>query len=239
MIIYAIENTNNGKLLIGQTTRDITVRWKEHSYVANSNKHENPHFQYAWNKYGSTSFQVHLLMEVETQEELDILEDVFINMFSDQVYNLRSGGSGGCKFDESTKKRISEAGKRRHLNNPDELKTMSKIRWSDPKQKEWRIQKNKEIWSDPMIRSKMIGNILSVTPEQKSKWSKENWKNPEYKRKFQKQYGPFKSPDGKIFETVIGIREFCRNHNLDPSSMIGVQKGKHKQHKGWTKHDVT
>jgi group I intron endonuclease len=43
------------------------------------------------------------------------------------------------------------------------------------------------------------------------------------------------SPDGEI-HTVRGVKQFCREHNLDISCLMRVAKGEEgrKQHKGWT-----
>lgn len=41
------------------------------------------------------------------------------------------------------------------------------------------------------------------------------------------------SPDG-IEYSIVGIRQFCKEHNLDRSTLMKVAKGKCNQHKGWT-----
>src|SRR5258708_699703 len=43
------------------------------------------------------------------------------------------------------------------------------------------------------------------------------------------------SPDG-IEYSVVGIREFCKEHNLDRSTLIRVAKGQINHHKGWKAH---
>lgn len=76
---------------------------------------------------------------------------------------------------------------------------------------------------------------LKISPELKSKISKITWKNPEYRKKFEKYYGKIQSPSGIIFE-VTGIRRFSREHKLDPSTLINVFRDKIKTHKGWRKY---
>jgi hypothetical protein len=46
----------------------------------------------------------------------------------------------------------------------------------------------------------------------------------------------FLSPTG-VPQTVHGLREFCRDNNLDFSSMRKVHIGKRNKHKGWRKND--
>lgn len=43
----------------------------------------------------------------------------------------------------------------------------------------------------------------------------------------------FTSPDGVCYNHY-GIKEFCREHNLDNSHIVKVLKGKRKSHLGWT-----
>jgi hypothetical protein len=40
-------------------------------------------------------------------------------------------------------------------------------------------------------------------------------------------------PDGNVVE-IVGLNAFCREHNLDPSAMCRVSKGKATHHKGFT-----
>jgi len=106
MDIYGIKNTVTDRILVGQTTRNSRIRWKEHKKLLRVNKHENPHLQNAWNKYGESIFTLCILQEgIETQKELDRLEEEYRLKFYPNVYNLRTGGNGGCKFDKSTRKR--------------------------------------------------------------------------------------------------------------------------------------
>jgi hypothetical protein len=41
------------------------------------------------------------------------------------------------------------------------------------------------------------------------------------------------SPDGEILSVTPSLREFCRRHNLDRSTLRRVLKGELAQHKGW------
>ena len=53
--IYRITNTINNKCYIGQT-KDYEQRFAEHKRLLRRNKHQNPHLQSAWNKYGEKNF---------------------------------------------------------------------------------------------------------------------------------------------------------------------------------------
>lgn len=50
-----------------------------------------------------------------------------------------------------------------------------------------------------------------------------------------KYYKGFVSPDGVVFENIYNLSSFCREHNLQLTSMWQVDKGIRRQHKGWKK----
>lgn len=112
----------------------------------------------------------------------------------------------------------------------------SKIRWSDPKERQWRIRMNKQIWSDPEKREKMLSGLIKFDGAAKSKFGKKAWQSLEYRAKFEKTYRGFISPEGKVYSPVVGIRRFARQYQLDPGELIKVHNGKRRQHKGWTKY---
>lgn len=67
--IYKIVNLVNRKILIGQSI-NITGRWYTHKWEAKNNKHDNPYFQKAWNKYGENNFKIEIITECPI-EKLD------------------------------------------------------------------------------------------------------------------------------------------------------------------------
>ncbi len=111
-VIYKITNLLNGKPYVGQTTRTIEERFKEHV----------SHNQYligkAIRKYGKENFSIEVLDECETQKELNERERFFIatlNCRHPNGYNLDIGGKGHV-FTEEHKRHLSEAqaGERHH-----------------------------------------------------------------------------------------------------------------------------
>tara|TARA_E500000318_G_scaffold67984_4_gene62774 strand:+ start:5035 stop:5700 length:666 start_codon:yes stop_codon:yes gene_type:complete len=63
--IYKIVNTVNNKIYIGSSS-NIKHRWVVHRSYLNNNKHPNKHLQYAWNKYGPSSFKFSVIKEMNT-----------------------------------------------------------------------------------------------------------------------------------------------------------------------------
>lgn len=104
--IYYIENLINHKAYIGQTTRTINIRWKEHVYRAKDDKTKNQPFANSICKYGEENFEVKTLHVVtedsreKLQNKLDNLEIESIKKYNTYIYNgngynVASGGMGG------------------------------------------------------------------------------------------------------------------------------------------------
>lgn len=115
-IIYKIENLENGKVYIGQTTNKDGVRgrykiskktsliegiFKYHSHLKKNNKRGfNAHLFYSIQKYGFKNFKIQTILDFAfTKKELDIKEKVYISSsksFEPKYgYNNQLGGSGG------------------------------------------------------------------------------------------------------------------------------------------------
>ena len=54
--IYCIENIINHKTYIG-SSKNIYQRLLKHFALLRHNKHQNPHLQSAWDKYGESNFR--------------------------------------------------------------------------------------------------------------------------------------------------------------------------------------
>ena len=107
-VIYKMENLTNGKIYIGKTTRELRIRIHEHIY---SNK--NYPVDKAVKKYGIEMFDIDIIAEADTEEELDALESFFIEFYTSKKpegYNLTEGGEGcnGLIFTKQHRQRIAE-----------------------------------------------------------------------------------------------------------------------------------
>lgn len=113
MIIYKIQNKINGKIYIGQTIGKLEHRMSQHK--ANSKK--TSVIGNAIQKYGWNNFDVEVIDEAETIEELNNKEIYWIGYYkslSPNGYNLELGGRNAL-HEEETRKKISKANKGRHL----------------------------------------------------------------------------------------------------------------------------
>ena len=75
--IYKIVNTATGQCYVGQS-QYMKKRLKEHFRLLRKNKHTNPHLQNSYNRYGEENFYGAIEAECENLEELDRLEEAFL-----------------------------------------------------------------------------------------------------------------------------------------------------------------
>lgn len=75
--LYKIVNIATGQCYVGQSQR-IKKRIKEHFRLLRLNKHSNQHLQNSYNKYGAESFVGGIEVECTNLEELDRLENAFL-----------------------------------------------------------------------------------------------------------------------------------------------------------------
>ena len=79
--IYKIINTLNTKVYIGQTTRTLAARWKEHLRNCTTKSKQTMHLYAAMNAYGKDHFSIELLDTAGTLEELNEKEIYWINFY--------------------------------------------------------------------------------------------------------------------------------------------------------------
>ena len=119
--IYVIKNIINGKIYIGQTSKNLFIRFKEHKRDSKKINFYNMLIYKGMNKYGTENFLIRPVDIIKCstltdfKRKLDQLEVYYINIFEttnkDIGYNLTNGG-GGCTgriLSETTKKKISDS----------------------------------------------------------------------------------------------------------------------------------
>lgn len=114
MHIYKWTHKKSGKSYIGQSIQDPERRRYEHERDAKVNECKY-RFHNALRKYGIDAFTWEVIDTASTLEELNELEDFYINKYNSIIngYNLRQGGDNKLHSDES-KIRMSEAQKAAH-----------------------------------------------------------------------------------------------------------------------------
>lgn len=96
-VIYKVQNTINGKVYIGKTSRDVEQRWKEHLSCCLTKDHK---FYRALRKYPESVFELSVIAEVPN-DVLDDFEKYWINQYDSfhNGYNSTMGGDGTLKTD--------------------------------------------------------------------------------------------------------------------------------------------
>jgi group I intron endonuclease len=159
-LVYCIENLENGKKYIGQTTRDLAERFREH--CGNSGTSVSPKLKNAIKKYGKDYFWVDVLWESQqcNQAELDAKEMEFIEEIGTlhpNGYNLTRGGSGGRHSDE-TKKLLSKISKEMWENKRDAMVAKRREQWT-PERKAKLSETLKQGYHDHPERRRLVSSI--------------------------------------------------------------------------------
>ena len=159
--VYLIYCTVTGKGYVGSVWQSggFNTRWIVHISTANRGKHDNSHFQRAWNKYGKSNFEF-LIVEVCIGEELCLKrEQSYIDMLWDtkMLFNISKITSGGCG-----------------PHTPEAREKMSKshiLRWSDPDVRENGRIAALKVWESPGARHKQSVAMLKrySNPEEVAK----------------------------------------------------------------------
>lgn len=152
--IYVIRNLINNKVYVGKAV-DIHRRIKGHITALNTkSKDENIHLINSWHKYGRENFDYYVaeylnldeyknnkeIQEALKKKELEWM--IKLNSLDRNFgYNMRQDSEGGMIPAEETRKRLSEAGKKR---------------FEDPKEREKLGKRSKEFWAkNPDVKKQM------------------------------------------------------------------------------------
>jgi len=115
-IIYCVTNIINNKKYIGQTTKSLKVRKRNHLSTIKRNETA---FQKAINKYGKENFTWEIIDHAHSLEELNSKEIFWIdyyNTYGKNGYNMTLGGQGGNK--STGKKRVEYLKQKQDDNHP-------------------------------------------------------------------------------------------------------------------------
>lgn len=99
--VYVVTNTVNGKKYVGQTTRDVSKRWKRH--VEDSVKQSyKSRLHRAIQKYGADKFTTEVRSTCTGRKALDMAERFYIALYQTQNpefgYNIAAGGQSGSGY---------------------------------------------------------------------------------------------------------------------------------------------
>ena len=166
MHIYKFTHIETGRSYIGQTIQDPNQRRLEHISDSRYTTKEY-HFHNALRKYGIDAFTFEVIAEATTLEELNLLEEKYVEQFDsiNNGFNIRQPG-GNKLHSEESKKRMSDAQKKAHERRREEgrdtfVKTRktSGWKWSDEQKEKlklldksyckgrtWKLIDGKRVW---------------------------------------------------------------------------------------------
>ncbi len=234
MIIYKIKNKINHKCYIGQTTRLLYIRIKQHF---NHSKDLSSLVLYrSFKKYGNDNFEWDMICECITKKELNEMEFHYIKQYHSHIseygYNMTWGGDGGdcgnqytksgCQTNQelygdikaeeiSTKHSKSCKGDNHYTKKymtPDERDTWIKNRTGDKNPMYGKKREHSEETKLKMSESSK-GQIISDNTRIKI-----GNKNRGSGNGMSGSYKMIKS-DGEVI-LITGLLDYCRKHNTTP-----------------------
>jgi group I intron endonuclease len=187
--IYQITNSVNPKLYIGQTNCPLDKYFYTQGWSANSDNsryRKKPLLYAAIRKHGIENFKIAPIMFVETREEANNWEILFIAACKSNDrkfgYNLAAGGGGrsgmpawcaGKKIPKEITAKWGASQKKRFQTQPHPQKGL--IRTAEQKKQISDSLKAKGICPSPEARFKAAQAIRQRTPEQRAEASRKAW----------------------------------------------------------------
>jgi group I intron endonuclease len=86
--VYALVNLVDGKLYVGSSI-DLKKRSHDHLYLLRRNQHPSAYLQYAFNKHGEMAFEMRILQEVASDDDLNSAEQYWMDDL--RCYDRRYG----------------------------------------------------------------------------------------------------------------------------------------------------
>lgn len=127
MIVYCARNKINGNEYIGATYKPLKERWKNHLWKSRNFSKIPLHL--ALNEFGSENFELYILGEYESKDDMDAAERIFIAERK-PLYNVTPGGAGGrgVKLTSEHKEKIGRGSKRAWDTSSDRDRRINHIR---------------------------------------------------------------------------------------------------------------
>lgn len=224
--IYCLKFSNTTKVYIGKS-KNIETRFNIHRQNLLHGRGSKK-LQEAYNTFGMPILEI--IVE-STEEELTDLEKEAVNIYNSYLdgFNSTQGGEDGHWEGLPGDK------------NPGSLYSGDQIRAAFKMLLDTK-NTNKIISATTGVSTHVIINISCGRGH---KWLEEEFP-VEYKTLLDLKgnrysgeamgivYPPLKSPDGLIYSNISNAKAFCINHNLTPTHIAKLFKGKAKSHKGWT-----
>jgi group I intron endonuclease len=224
--VYCILNKQNEKRYVGSTT-NFSHRKSDHLHRLRKGIHYSLDLQRDYNVMGEDSFTLFKLEDVRTFDKAELLarEQYWIDKYKPE-YNINpiaGNFTSGARI-------LSAEWHRNHT------------RVQSQKEKDKRSASLRKFYDEHP-------NHIVLTDERKKHLSEINTgeKNPNYglkrsketlermaKGRSKKVWNGLVSPDGIVYNGVMNLSKFAKEHNLNEFSLYHVVAGSNKSYKGWT-----
>lgn len=247
--IYKITCVTTQMFYIGSTS-NLRQRHYNHSRDLLRNEHSNSKLQRAFNKYGCETFTFEIIEFVLFPELLTMREQYWLDKlepWDEKGFNLvRIAGSNlGRKHtpEAREKLRIARTGKKHSEESIQKMKEVHTGHVYGPQARAnmSKAQKGRTVSAETRAKQSLTMSGHETSPEAREKlriaglgrrMSARSRALADARNAAHMKTIIVTSPEGE--ESVVhGINQFCREHNLSQSAIIGVAKGRCCQHKGW------
>jgi group I intron endonuclease len=243
--VYQFRNLVNGKVYVGISDREVSLRKKENFYDLRHDEHHNQYLQNAWNKYGEENFVWELIEYTDNPEHTHEREFYWVEYYAktlgaENVYNIKpiersAFGRKKKPWTEEHRANFVAAQKKRFENPAEKEKNRQAAVIGHQKRKESGYKLVQSEVTKQKISERAKERFASgfkiergpITDEQKAAISKAQ----------SKVWEGFISPEGIEFRLIENLREFCKQHDLVLTCMRDLAYGKIINHKGWTHKD--
>ncbi len=256
--IYRITCIVTGKFYVG-SAKSLYHRRKNHFGALQRNDHWNIKLQRAFNKHGPDAFTFEILEYVLVPELLTAREQYWfkkLNPFGPKGFNIAhvAGSPLGVKHTPEAcanmgashrgkpsplrgrkaspeaieKNRLAQLGNTRALGMRHTPETRAKMSANSTIKGKPGHNLGKKASPETIEKLRLAGIGRVQSADTRAKRAASNTVAQMGRRKTL----IVTSPDGVEY-VVVGIRQFCKEHHLDRSTLMRVAKGQYSNHKGW------
>lgn len=207
--IYLITNDFNDKKYVGQTIKELSVRFTRHCWSSEYKK--NMPIGLAIKKHGREHFKIELIEEVADLETANQQEVFWVNhydCFSPNGYNLKAGGRKYLHMSQETKDKLSKSNKGKKRSEETKKRLSDSHKGYSPSDE---TKKKLSEFYKGKTPHKNTALGASLKNSKKTLWI---------------------SPDDDEVE-ITNMRKFSQENNLNLSCIHKVIRGESPNHKGW------
>lgn len=224
--IYCILNTQTNRRYVGSTI-NYSHRRSDHIHRLRKGTHYSTLMQKDFNEYGENSFVIFKLEEVFTfnSDELFQHEQFWMDKYLPE-YNINpKAGNTFTEFARFMSKNWNKFREPRKQTTEERQKRSVSMKKYHAEHPRTLSEHTKKLLSEI--------NTGKGNPNFGKKRSQET-RDKAARSMSKKVWNGLVSPSGIVYNGIMNLSKFAREHNLNEFSLYHVVSGKNKSHKGWT-----